>query len=112
PIYAESLYVWTFVVKNFSSNQTYTIYPPAQSFVATIRLPNGTTQDLILFPTYQAAQLANLTDFTGYQAHNLAPGQEVTLRLAAKGPQGSLYRVSWAMDASGRPIPSNPAEPT
>ncbi len=111
-IYPESLYVWTFVVKNFSDNQTYTIYPPAQSFVSSILLPNGAEQSVLLFPTYTAAQLAGFTDFTGYQAHNLAPGQQVTLRLASKGPQGTLYRVSWVMDASGRPTPVNPAEPT
>ncbi|MBZ0307468.1 MAG: hypothetical protein K8I82_15475 [Anaerolineae bacterium] len=111
-IYAESLYVWTFVVKNFSHDQTYTIYPPAQSFVSSILLPNGAEQNVSLFPTYTAAQLAGFTDFTGYQAHNLAPGQQVTLKLAAKGPQGTPYRVSWAMDASGRPTPVNPAAAT
>lgn len=111
-IYPESLYVWTFVVKNFSDDQTYTIYPPAQSFVSSILLSNGAEQNILLFPTYTAAQLAGFTDFTGYQAHNLAPGQQVTLRLAAKGPQGALYRVSWAMDASGRPAPVNPGAAT
>ncbi len=112
PIYAESLYTWTFVVKNFSADQTYTIYPPAQSFVSSITLPSGATQDILLFPTYEAAQLAGFTDFSGYAGHTLEPGDEVTLRLAAKGPQGTLYRVSWVMDASGRPEPANPAEPT
>lgn len=111
-IYPESLYIWTFEIRNFSQNQTYTIYPPAQSFVSSIRLSNGAEQNVVLFPTYAAAQLAGLTDFAGYQAHNLAPGQQVTLRLAAKGPQGSLYRVSWVMDASGRPTPASGTGPT
>lgn len=112
PIYVESLYIWTFVVKNFSRNQVYTIYPPAQSFVSTITLPNNTPQDVLLFPTYEAARLAGFSDFTGYAGHTLQPGQEVTLRLAAKGPAGIPYRVSWAMDASGRPAPTNPGDPT
>ncbi|GIK64266.1 MAG: hypothetical protein BroJett018_20600 [Chloroflexota bacterium] len=112
PIYPESLYIWTFEVKNFSNSQTYTIYPPAQSFVSSILLSNGVQQQVLLFPTYTAARLAGFTDFAGYQAHNLAPGQQVTLRLAVKGLQGSLYRVSWVMDASGRPTPANGAEAT
>lgn len=111
-IYAESLYVWTFEIRNFSDNQTYTFYPPAQSFVATIRLPDGTEQNVLLFPTYAAAQQAGLTSFSGYEAHTLEPGQQVTIRLAAKGPQGTLYRVSWAMDASGRPTPVDPTMAT
>ena len=111
-IYPESLYVWTFVIKNFSDQQTYTIYPPAQSFISTIRLPNGAEQAVLLFPTYAAAELAGFTNYAGYSAHNLAPGQQVTFRLAAKGPQGTLYRVSWTMDASGRPTASDTTIPT
>ena len=111
-IYAESLYIWTFVVTNFSADQTYTLYPPAQSFVSTITLPGGATQEVLLFPTYDAARLASLSNFAGYSGHTLAPGEAVTLQLAAKGPEGTPYRVSWVMDASGRPDPANPDEPT
>jgi hypothetical protein len=107
---AEALYVWTFEIRNLSRTQTYTVYPPAQTFVATIRLPGGAEQDVMLFPTYAAAQLVALTDFAGYDAHTLAPGQSVTMHLAAKGVAGDLYRVSWVMDASQRP--DNAGEPT
>lgn len=107
--YPMALYVWTFKIKNTGS-QPFTFFPPAQSFIAAVMLPGGAALEGAWQPSYQAAEAAGI-GLEGYDAFTLRQNQETTVSLAAYAPQASVYRVSWAMDATQRST-AVPGQPT
>jgi hypothetical protein len=95
----QNVYVWQLEVKNIGSVE-YALFPVGQMYISQIVTPGGTTIDGVWGASLQAAQAANVT--TNYDPVGLQPGQTQTFTLAAFGPVGTVYRLSYAMDSSER----------
>ncbi len=95
----QNIYVWQLEVKNIGSVE-YALFPVGQMYISQIVTPGGTTMDGVWGASLQAAQAANVT--TNYDPVGLQPGQTQTFTLAAFGPVGTVYRLSYAMDSSER----------
>jgi hypothetical protein len=95
----QNIYVWQLEVKNIGSVE-YALFPVGQMYISQIVTPGGATIDGVWGASLQAAQAANVT--TNYDPVGLQPGQTQTFTLAAFGPVGTVYRLSYAMDSSER----------
>lgn len=95
----QNIYIWQLEVKNIGSVE-YSLFPVGQMYISQIVTPGGTTIDGVWGASLPAARAAHVT--TNYDPVGLQPGQTQTFTLAAFGPVGTVYRLSYAMDSSQR----------
>jgi hypothetical protein len=95
----QSVYVWTFEVKNVGRVE-YDVFPAAQMYVSTITLPGGMETQGVWGASLAAAEEAGLTP--NYEATDIQPDETKTFTLAAYGPRGTAHRISYALDTSTR----------
>jgi len=93
------VYVWQLEVKNIGTVE-YDFLPAAHMYVSEIRLPDGAARGGVWGPSLEAAQTANVTPT--YDPAALQGGQSQSFTLAAFGPLGTVSRVSYALDLTGR----------
>jgi hypothetical protein len=94
-----SVYAWRLEVKNIGTAE-YDLFPAAQMYVSEVMAtPSGTLQG-VWGPSLDAASIAGLTPT--YDPAALMPGQTLTFSFAAFGPQGTAYRISYALDLTTR----------
>ncbi len=95
----QNAYVWQIEIKNLGSVE-YSVFPAGQMYVSQIVTSGGGTVDGVWGASLEAAKAAGVT--TNYDPVGLQPGQTQTFTLAAFGPVGTAYRLSYAMDTSER----------
>lgn len=95
----QSIFVWTFEVKNVGSLE-YDVFPAAQMYVSTVTLPSGMPLDGVWGASVGAAEEAGLAP--NYELTDIQPGETKVFTLAAYGPRGTAYRVSYVLDATAR----------
>jgi len=95
----QSVYVWTFEVKNVGSVE-YDLFPAAQMYVSTVTLASGGEVEGVWGASLAAAEEAGLTP--NYEMTDLQPGETKTFTLAAYGPRGTVRRISYALDVTAR----------
>jgi hypothetical protein len=105
----QSLHLWTIEIENVGTIP-YTIFPPAQLYVAVVRRPNGTELNGVWGPNLAAASEAGVTfdSKMTWDMQDIRPGRKKTFVLAAYAPVGTVYKVSYALDASQRTGGTNP----
>jgi hypothetical protein len=95
----QNVYIWQLEIKNVGSIE-YSVFPAGQMYISQIVTPGGGTVEGVWGASIRAAQAAGVT--TNYDPVGLTPGQTQTFTLAAFGPVGTVYRLSYAMDSSER----------
>ncbi|MCI0713742.1 MAG: hypothetical protein L0154_26525 [Chloroflexi bacterium] len=97
----QALHIWTIEISNIG-DIPYTLFPPAQMYVSVVQ--DGATETSGVWgPSLAAAQAADLDfNYMTWDFQEILPGQEITLTLAAFGPPGTAYKVSYALDGSQR----------
>jgi len=95
----QSVYVWTFEVKNVGSVE-YDLFPAAQMYVSTITLAGGGDLEGVWGASLAAAEEAGLTP--NYEMTDIQPGETKTFTLAAYGPRGTARRIAYVLDVTAR----------
>ncbi len=95
----QSVYVWTFEVKNVGSVE-YDLFPAGQMYVSTVTLASGGEVEGVWGASLAAAEEAGLTP--NYEMTDLQPGQTKTFTLAAYGPRGTARRIAYVLDVTAR----------
>lgn len=98
-----SVYVWRLEVKNIGTLE-YNLFPAAQMYVSEVITPTGGTMQGVWGPSLDAARAAGISPT--YDPAALRPGQTMLFSLAAFGPQGTAYRISYALDLTTRGGPT------
>lgn len=99
------IYLWTFEVKNRAdSSVEYDFFPAAQTYLSDILLPGGGSVQGVWGPSQAAADEAGISH-SNYQVFALQPGQSQTFTVAAYGPVGTVYRISYVLDSTRRATP-------
>jgi hypothetical protein len=96
---AGTVQVWRLEVKNIGSVE-YNLYPAAQMYVSEIVTPGGNSLVGVWGANLAAAEAAGITPT--YDPVSLQPGQTQLFTLAAFTPDGTAYRVSYALDLTAR----------
>jgi hypothetical protein len=96
---SQHIYVWHLEIKNIGQTE-YDLFPAIQMYVSEIVTAGGGTLEGVWGPSLTAAKMAGIT--ATYDPAVLAPGQIQTFALAAYGPAGTAYRVSYALDLTTR----------
>jgi hypothetical protein len=95
----QNVYVWRLEVKNIGETE-YDLFPAIQMYVSEIVSTGGGTVDGVWGASLKAAEAAGISPT--YDPVGLAPGQIQTFALAAFGPVGTAYRISYALDLTTR----------
>ena len=95
----QNVYTWQLEIRNIGSVE-YSAFPAAQMYISQVVTPGGSTIDGVWGASLEAANAIGIT--TNYDPVGLAPGQTQRFTLAAFGPVGTAYRLSYAMDSSQR----------
>jgi hypothetical protein len=95
----QNVYISHLEVKNIGETE-YDLFPEIQMYVSEIVTAGGGTLQGVWGPSLEAAQAAGITPT--YDPAALAPGQTQVFALAAFGPVGTAYRVSYALDLTTR----------
>lgn len=95
----QSIYVWTFEVKNVGSVE-YNLFPAGQMYVSTVTLPGGLETEGVWGASLAAAEEAGLKPH--YQLTDLQPGETKSFTLAAYGPRGTARRIAYVLDVTAR----------
>lgn len=95
----QSIYVWTFEVKNVGAVE-YDLFPAGQMYVSTVTLPGGLDTEGVWGASVAAAEEAGLTP--NYALTGLQPGETKSFTLAAYGPRGTARRIAYVLDVTAR----------
>jgi hypothetical protein len=95
----QNVYTWQLEIKNIGSVE-YSAFPAAQMYISQIIAPDSSTIDGLWGASIEAAKAIGIV--TNYDPVGLTPGQTQIFTLAAFGPIGTAYRLSYAMDSSQR----------
>jgi len=96
---AQSIYVWTFEVKNVGAVE-YDIFPAGQMYVSTITRADGVELNGVWGASIAAAEEAGLTP--NYALTDVQSGASKTFTLAAYGPRGTARRIAYVLDVTAR----------
>lgn len=95
----QNVSVWRLEVKNIGGIE-YNLFPAAQMYVSEVVTPMGGTIQGVWGASLAAAAEAGITP--DYDPAALLPGETRTFSLAAFAPLGTVYRLSFALDLTGR----------
>ena len=86
----------------------YTVFPPAQMYVSVVR-QGGVDVAGVWGPSLAAAAEAGVS-FTNmtWDVQDVAPGETKTFVMAAYGPRGVPWKISYAMDSTRRDDDATP----
>jgi hypothetical protein len=94
----QNIYVWQLYIKNVGQVE-YSVFPAGQMYLSDILSEGGSVQG-VWGPSVEAALEAGFTP--SYDALGLLPGEAHLFTLAAYGPAGTAYRLSYVLDTSVR----------